>query len=157
MTLIMISVYTPPTAPIRLMTAFPALRSGFGVKSGINATAGERYNPMETRSANRLTTNNRRFLDWSAYGTSIKNVTARAVPPNINGIRFPIGVSTLSERLPKIGSRNKASTLSAAMIAPVTVSPRPKEFFKINGITLSYICQNAEIDKNARPISMVLL
>ena len=43
------------------------------------------------------------------------------------------------------------------MMVPVIVSPMPNVFFKISGITLSYICQNALIDKNASPIRKVLL
>lgn len=40
----------PPTAPIRLMIALPFERSGFGVTSGISATAGDRYVPIAMRS-----------------------------------------------------------------------------------------------------------
>ena len=102
-------------------------------------------------------TNNGRFLLLSAVGSKKSNMQARAVPVKIKGILFPIGVSILSERVPKTGSRNRASTLSAAIMVPVNVSPIPKLFFKIKGIMLSYICQNELIDINARPISMVLL
>ena len=35
-------VYTPPRAPMRLMTALALERKGLGVRSGIKATAGER-------------------------------------------------------------------------------------------------------------------
>ena len=38
----------PPKEPIRLMTALALLRSGFGVTSGISATAGERNVAMLT-------------------------------------------------------------------------------------------------------------
>ena len=41
------SVRIPPTAPIRLMTAFAFERSGLMVTSGIRATAGERKTDME--------------------------------------------------------------------------------------------------------------
>ncbi len=41
----------PPTAPIRLMMALPLERKGFGVTSGIRATAGERYVPMAIKSS----------------------------------------------------------------------------------------------------------
>ena len=47
----------PPTAPIRLMIAFARERSGFGVTSGISATAGERYVPIATSSSPSVTTN----------------------------------------------------------------------------------------------------
>ncbi len=36
------SITMPPTAPIRLITAFAWLRRGLGVTSGISATAGLR-------------------------------------------------------------------------------------------------------------------
>ena len=38
----------------------------------------------------------------------------------------------------------------------VIVSLTPNVCSKISGMILSYICQNAEIDKNAIPINMVL-
>ena len=47
----------PPTAPIRLMMAFARERSGFGVTSGMRATAGARYVPMATSSRPRTMTN----------------------------------------------------------------------------------------------------
>ena len=75
----------------------------------------------------------------------------------IKGIRFPIGVLILSDNEPKSGNKNSAKTLSAAIIAPVMVSPTPKLFFKIKGIILSYICQKEQMDMKARPINIVLL
>ena len=47
--------------------------------------------------------------------------------------------------------------LSAAMIAPEKVSFMWKVLVRISGTTLSYICQNAQMDKNARPTRMVRL
>ena len=38
----------PPALPIRLMTAFAFERRGFGVTSGISATAGERKIAIES-------------------------------------------------------------------------------------------------------------
>ena len=75
----------------------------------------------------------------------------------MNGIRRPIFVLVRSLSAPKNGSRNSASTLSAAMIAPETVSLRWNVFVKISGMMLSYICQNAQMDKNASPTSTVRL
>jgi hypothetical protein len=66
-------------------------------------------------------------------------------------------VFTLSDNAPNNGNRNKARTLSSAIKTPVTVSPNPNVFFNIKGIMLSYICQNAQIDKNASPTKKVRL
>ncbi len=153
----MINVYTPPTAPIRLMTAFPLLRSLLGVKSGIRATAGDRYSPMDTKSANSAAKNKTRLPLLSAAGRISIKITASSVPHAIKGILLPIFVSTLSDSAPKTGSKNNANTLSAAISAPVTVSPSPKVFCKISGMILSYICQNADMDKNASPTKKVRL
>ena len=103
------------------------------------------------------TTNKDKFLLLSATGSKKSRTHAKVVPVKINGILFPIGVSTLSEMEPKSGNKNKAKILSAAIMVPVNVSPIPKLFFKIKGIILSYICQKEQIDIKARPISMVLL
>ena len=43
------------------------------------------------------------------------------------------------------------------MIAPETVSSKWNVFVKISGMMLSYICQNAQMDKNASPTSTVRL
>jgi hypothetical protein len=88
---------------------------------------------------------------------NIIETTANAVPPKINGILLPIGVFTLSERAPKSGSINSARTLSIAITTPAIVSPILNVFFNISGTRLSYTCQNAQIDKNARPIIKVRL
>ncbi len=79
------------------------------------------------------------------------------MPPRINGIRRPIFVLVRSLSAPKNGSKNSASTLSAAMIAPEMVSSKWNVFVKISGMMLSYICQNAQMDKNASPTSTVRL
>ena len=153
----MISVYTPPTAPIKLIMAFPLLLNLFGVRSGISATAGERYSPMDTSRANREMMNKTIFTLLSATGSKSRKITASTVPVTINGILFPNPVSVLSDIAPKIGSRKMASTLSAAIMAPVSVSPIPNVFCRISGIMLSYICQNAQMERKARPINTVLL
>jgi len=43
------------------------------------------------------------------------------------------------------------------MIAPVAADDNPNEFSKISGIMLSYTCQNAQMDINAKPINIVRL
>ena len=90
-------------------------------------------------------------------GSRLSSTTAANVPPSIYGMRFPILVLVLSESVPKNGSRNSASTLSAAMIAPENVSFMWNVFVSISGMTLSYICQKEQIDRNARPTRTVRL
>ena len=82
-------------------------------------------------------------------------MAAAAVPPTIKGMRRPMRVLVLSDSAPKNGSKNSASTLSAAIMAPAKVSFSLKVSVRIKVITLSYICQNVQIDKNARPTRMV--
>ena len=82
---------------------------------------------------------------------------AQPVPKRMKGMRLPIFVWLLSETEPKNGSRKSARMLSAAMIAPENVSFMWKVFVRISGTMLSYICQNAQMDKNARPTRMVRL
>ena len=82
-------------------------------------------------------------------------MAAAAVPPTINGMRRPMRVLVLSDSAPKNGSKNSARTLSAAIMAPAKVSFSLKVSVRIKVITLSYICQNVQIDKNARPTRMV--
>ena len=82
-------------------------------------------------------------------------MTAAAVPPRMKGVRRPSFVWHLSDSLPKNGSRNSASTLSMAITTPTRLSFMWNVFFKIRGITLSYSCQNAQMDRNAKPTSSV--
>ena len=82
---------------------------------------------------------------------------AQPVPKRMKGMRLPSFEWLLSETEPKNGSRNSARMLSAAMIAPENVSFMWKVFVRISGTMLSYICQNAQMDKNARPTRMVRL
>ena len=83
-------------------------------------------------------------------------MTAQPVPKRMNGMRLPIFEWLRSDSEPKNG-RNSAGMLSAAMIAPEKVSFMWKVLVRISGTTLSYICQNAQMDKNARPTRMVRL
>ena len=93
----------------------------------------------------------------SNRGRMLSRITAQPVPKRIKGIRLPSFVSVLSEMPPKSGSRNSASTLSAAMMAPETVSLRWKVLVSIRGTMLSYSCQNAQMERNARPTRIVRL
>ena len=77
-------------------------------------------------------------------------MAAAAVPPTINGMRRPMRVLVLSDSAPKNGSKNSASTLSAAIMAPAKVSFSLKVSVRIKVITLSYICQNVQIDKKRK-------
>ena len=72
-------------------------------------------------------------------------------------MRFPIFVFVLSERAPKNGRRKSARILSAAIIEPERVSFMWKVLVRMSGMTLSYICQKAQMDKNARPVRIVRL
>ena len=146
-----------PTAPIRLMIAFPLERSGFGVTSGISDTAGERKIPIDSSVQNSAATNRIRFRAFAAAGSSSMKMTAKIVPTKINGVRLPRFVLILSDHAPKNGSRNSARMLSSAMMPPDSVSPIWKVYFKINGMMLSYTCQKALIARNANPIKMVRL
>src|SRR5699024_11208466 len=97
---------------------------------------------------------------WLAYwlssiGSRFISTAAAAVPPRMKGIRRPLLVSVRSEMAPNRGSRNRASTLSAAIMAPETVSLSWKVPARISVMTLSYICQKAEMDKKASPTRMV--
>ena len=70
-------------------------------------------------------------------------------------MRLPILVCVLSEIAPNSGSRKSARMLSSAMIAPESVSFKWNVSVRILGMTLSYICQKAQMDKNARPTRIV--
>ena len=82
---------------------------------------------------------------------------AQPVPNRMNGIRLPIFVFVRSESDPKNGSKNSARMLSAAMMRPEIVSFMWNVRVKISGTMLSYICQNAQMERNARPTRMVRL
>ena len=72
----------------------------------------------------------------------------------MKGIRRPILVLVRSESAPNSGSRKSARMLSSAMIVPEIVSFRRNVSVRILG-TLSYICQNEQMDKKARPTRIV--
>lgn len=73
----------------------------------------------------------------------------------MKGRRRPRGLRHLSDSAPNRGSRNRASTLSAAIMAPENTSFMWKVLVSINGTRLSYICQKAQIDRKAKPMSTV--
>ena len=79
------------------------------------------------------------------------------MPQSTKGSRRPERNRLLSDSVPKKGSRNRASTLSAAMMAPDQVSFMWKVLVKIRGMTLLYICQKAQMEKNAKPMHTVRL
>ena len=145
----------PPTAPIRLMTALPWLRRGLGVTSGISATAGLRYVAIEMSTSARPMKNSARFSVRSASGRRNMNSSAPMVPPRMYGMRRPMAVRVLSLNLPNIGSMTSARMLSMAMTTPVSVSSTWNVYFRMRGMMLSYTCQNAQMDMNARPTNTV--
>ena len=152
----------PPQAPIRLIMAFPFERRGLGVRSGMSATAGLRYVPIATSTTKSTPTKTYIFQGCSCSAAELSIIgrntivpTATTVPKTKNGIRLPHGCVHLSERAPKNGSKKRASTLSRAIRAPEMVSSRCRVLVSINGITLLYICQNAQIEKNAKPMRTV--
>lgn len=119
---IAMSISMPPTAPIRFMMALPLLRSGFGVTSGISATAGERYVAIAISTSPKPTKKSTSLFVFSAVGKSTRQSIAIMLPPTIYGIRLPIFVRVLSDNLPKIGSINSAKTLSSAITTPIRLS-----------------------------------
>ena len=107
------------------MTALPFERRGLGVTSGISATAGERYRPIEISSRPSTTRKTgREFMPITA-GSDTVNRTARKVPSRMKGMRRPIFALQRSDSAPKYGSRKSASTLSMAMTTPAHVSLSP--------------------------------
>ena len=134
----MASVYTAPTVPMRLIMALARERSGGGVRSGIIATAGDLYIPIDTKSSKSITINKASLP--GTFATLIRSwnrIVDAIVPTSMNGILLPTLVLVRSESVPKSGRRNKANTLSRAMMNPVMPSPRPNVYFKILGISLS--------------------
>lgn len=93
----------------------------------------------------------------SKIGRAFIKMMAAAVPKTMYGIRFPILVSVLSEMDPNSGKRNSAKILSSAITPPAKVSFILNVFLRISGITLSYICQKAQMDRKAKPTIKVLL
>ncbi len=89
-------------------------------------------------------------------GRKTMPTTASAVPTSMKGMRRPRRLWQRSESEPKNGRRKRARTLSAAMIMPEKVSSRWNVFVSMSGTTLLYICQNAQMEKNAKPIRTVL-
>ena len=102
----------------------PLERRGLGVTSGIRATAGLLYTPIARSSSPRNTRNT--GIGYRSMTTGIITIrtTAAAVPARIKGILRPIFVWHRSDRAPKNGNRNRASTLSIAITTPAQVSPR---------------------------------
>ena len=132
------SVYTAPTVPIRLIIAFARDLSGGGVRSGIIATAGDLYIPIETRRSSKITINKKSLPGtFATFIRSWNNTVEANVPINIKGILLPILVFVRSDKVPNKGKRKSANILSSAMIKPVIPSPSPNVYFRIRGISLS--------------------
>ena len=95
-----------------LMIPFALLRKGFGVISGIKATAGFLYIiANKTTIAIMMITPAKLFI-WKKTGINGKATTQMNVPTKIYGIRFPIGDLVLSDKAPNIGSKIRAARLS---------------------------------------------
>ena len=137
--------------------AFARERKGLGVKSGISATAGERYVPMAMSKSPSNTMNTPSRPAKSANGRAIISALAATVPATMNGIRLPRRDWHRSDSVPNSGSKNSARMLSSAITKPAISSPREKRCLRIRGITKSYACQKAQMEKNARPIKNVRL
>ena len=79
------------------------------------------------------------FFSW-ALSTKLRAMRATAaitVPTTIKGVRRPRLPICLSEIAPNSGSRNNASTLSAAMIMPDQAWDIPNLLVRIMGMVLS--------------------
>ena len=149
------STIMPPAVPMRLITAFALERRGFGVTSGMRATAGERKVAIESSVTRSKTIKSQR----SPMIPRIENITAAAtVPQTMKGVRLPKRVDVRSEIAPKRGSRTTARMLSSDMINPESASSLIPYFpFRSKGTMVSYACQNAEIRKKAKPTRIVRL
>ena len=90
-------------------------------------------------------------------GTKIIMTTDKIVPIKTKGVRLPRLVLMLSDHLPKMGRRNKDSTLSMPMTTPRKLLERPKARSKRRGTTKSYAVQKSIMMANAKPTLIVLL
>ena len=85
-------------------------------------------------------------------------ITAAAVPMRMKGVRRPsLWLRQRSDSVPKKGSRKRARILSSAITAPARDSFMWKVSRRIRGMTLSYICQKAQMERKARPTRTVRL
>ena len=96
-------------------------------------------------------------------------ITAAAVPMRMKGVRRPsLWLRQRSDSVPKKGSRkrarisappssHRARELSRAITAPARDSFMWKVSRRIRGMTLSYICQKAQMERKARPTRTVRL
>jgi hypothetical protein len=121
----------PPMYPTRLIIALPFERSGFGVTSGIYATAGVRYVDMVKRSKNK-TMRNGSILDVEVKMPSkTRRIAEMIVPNKIYGVLFPRGDLVLSERAPNKGSMKIARMLSMDIMEFACKVEREKVFSKM--------------------------
>ena len=118
------------------MIAFALERSGFGVTSGISATAGERNIAIETSTKRSISMKITSIIGFafvtshgsepSSFESCISSATERMtspiaaaiVPTRMNGVLRPSFPICLSDIAPNSGRRNTARTLSSAMTAP---------------------------------------
>ena len=73
----------------------------------------------------------------SAKLSTTKSTAAQMVPVIMYGVRRPRLLVHLSESVPKSGSRNSASTLSAAMMTPERLCDMPNLSVSILGMMVS--------------------
>ena len=109
---------TPPKYPIKLTKPLAPLLSGFGVTSGIKATAGDLYDCIITKNNNIKTITPGNIFHMHIKAIKGKTNIVINIPITIYGILLPNLVLVLSDSLPKIGIINMAATLSSAIIIP---------------------------------------
>ena len=94
----------------------------------------------------------------SSRGKRFIRITAATVPARMKGVRWPsFRLRQRSDSVPKKGSRKRARILSRAITAPARDSFMWKVSRRIRGMTLSYICQKAQMERKARPTRTVRL
>ncbi len=100
------------------MIPFALERNGFGVTSGIKATAGARYIFMINRIKPMVAMTPTKERCKKAMTIKGKTTMDKIIPSAIKGIRLPKRPLCLSDRLPNIGSMKMAITLSSAIMIP---------------------------------------
>ena len=159
------------------MIPFALALRGFGVMSGMSATAGLRYIIMNMSTMAIIATMPAMLFSWKNNGMKGNAIADTNVPMIMKGILFPIEVWVLSDRFPKSGRRMRAARLSHAMMIPTihwtlsifAGSPalraadeipyilRAKISVRKVGHHESYTCQRSSIPKKANPMRQVRL
>ena len=149
-----------------LMIPLALERSGFGVISGIKATAGLRYIIANKTTIAIITMTPTKLLCVKNKGINGNNAQHTIVPTAIYGILLPNLVLVLSESAPNIGKRIKAAKLSIAIIIPTRyctfLSSAMFNLVLNNSVSIgvhheSYTCHKSKIPKKAKPIIKVRL